>query len=208
MLIVNALTNPKFAAETIVVPWAKSNVAVAFAKVKTTGLENIDPKQSYIVVANHQSLFDIFVIYGWLGIDIKWVMKKELRKVPVLGYCCEVLNHVIIDRSNREAALASLEHSKQYIVDGTSIVFFPEGTRSKTGKLGPFKKGAFRMALDLDLPILPVTILETNKILPSGSTRLLPGTAKMIVHPPIPLNGQDANTLSAQSKEVIDSVLE
>ena len=207
-LIANALVSAKFAAETFVVAWAKSNAAIAFMKVKTVGLENIDPRQSYIIVANHQSLFDIFVMYGWLGIDIKWVIKKELRKAPIIGYCCEALNHVFIDRSNRQAALASLEEAKRFIVDGTSIIFFPEGTRSKTGKLGTFKKGAFRMALDMDLPLLPVTLSGTNKILPSGSTRLMPGTAKMIVHPPISLEDNNANSLSTLSKEAIASGLQ
>jgi 1-acyl-sn-glycerol-3-phosphate acyltransferase len=148
-----------------------------------------------VIVSNHQSQFDIFVLYGWLDIDFKWVMKQELRKVPVIGIACERLGHIYVDRSNREAALASIDGAKQRIVDGTSVLFFPEGTRSRDKLMRPFKKGAFRMALDLQLPILPVSIQGTREILPSDTLDLYPGRATMIIHPPIPVADYDTARL-------------
>ena len=188
--------------------WARVNSFAAPMLVKVLGRENIDPAQSYVIVCNHQSQFDIFVLYGWLDIDFKWVMKQELRKVPVIGITCERLGHIYVDRSNREAALASINAAKQRIVDGTSVLFFPEGTRSRTTIMRPFKKGAFRMALDLQLPILPVTIMGTRKILPSDTTNLYPGRATMTIHPPIAIDEYDSTTLGelmAHTRKVIEA---
>ena len=180
--------------------WARVNSWATPMRVTVIGRENVDPRQSYVIVSNHQSQFDIFVLYGWLDIDFKWVMKQELRKVPVIGIACERLGHIYVDRSNREAALASINAAKQRIVDGTSVLFFPEGTRSRDKRMRPFKKGAFRMALDLQLPILPITIQGTREILPSDTMDLYPGRATMIIHPPIAVDLYDNDRLN----ELID----
>jgi 1-acyl-sn-glycerol-3-phosphate acyltransferase len=165
--------------------WARFNAYLTPMFVRVIGRENVDPRQSYVVVANHQSQYDIFVLYGWLGVDFKWVMKQELRKIPGLGIACEKLGHIYIDRSNKDAALASLEKAKKSIVNGTSVLFFPEGTRGRGDALGEFKKGAFIMALDLGLPLLPVSIVGTHRILPNRSLNLLPGRARLVIHPPV-----------------------
>jgi 1-acyl-sn-glycerol-3-phosphate acyltransferase len=177
-------------------------------RVKVIGRRNVDPLQSYVIVSNHQSQYDIFVLYGWLNIDFKWVMKQELRKVPAIGISCERLGHIYVDRSNREAALSSINAAKQRIVDGTSVLFFPEGTRSRDNRMRPFKKGAFRMALDLQLPILPITIQGTRYILPSDTLDLYPGRATMIIHPPIPIGNYSHDTLDdliARTRAVIEA---
>ena len=124
---------------------------------------------------------------GWLGIDFRWVMKQELRKVPVLGYTCEKLEHIYIDRSNARSTVKSLNAAKSKIVDGTSIFFFPEGERSRSKQLLPFKSGAFRIATALKLPILPITINGTGDLVPPGTMDLMPGKAKLIIHEPIPV---------------------
>jgi 1-acyl-sn-glycerol-3-phosphate acyltransferase len=188
--------------------WARVNSFFAPMLVQVTGRRNVNPCQSYVIVSNHQSQFDIFVLYGWLDIDFKWVMKKELRRIPALGIACERLGHIFIDRSNREAALTSINAAKRRIVDGTSVLFFPEGTRSRENHMRPFKKGAFRMALDLQLPILPITIQGTSAILPSDTTNLYPGRARMIIHPPIAIEGYDSTNLSdlmARTRQVIEA---
>lgn len=174
--------------------WSRLNGYMTPIFVKVIGREHIDKKQSYVIVANHQSHFDIFVLYGWLGIDFKWVLKQELRKIPGLGIGSEKVGHIFIDRSNSERAIASINAAKKKIVNGTSVIFFPEGTRSRTGRLGEFKKGAFKFALDIGLPLLPVTIINTRKILPPHSINLLPGRATMVVHEKIEVAGySDAN---------------
>ena len=164
-------------------------------RVQVKGRDNIVKTDSYVIVVNHQSQYDIFVVYGWLGIDFKWVMKQELRKVPGLGIGCEKVGHIFIDRSNHEKALASLHAAKEKIVNGTSVIFFPEGTRSKDGSLGKFKKGAFKMAIDLKLPILPITIIGTKEILPPNSLDLFPGKVMMVIHKPIDTAGYTDDNL-------------
>ena len=193
------------------VVWARLNSLMTPMFVSVKGRKNINKKQSYIVAANHRSNFDIFVIYGWLRIDFKWVMKQELRDVPFLGIACETLDHVFIDRSNPESAIASINAAKEKIVNGTSIMFFPEGTRQDKKMVGKFKKGAFKMAIDLGLPILPVTIKGTDNVLGAMSMRLFPGFAKMIIHEPVNVEGytdKNLRELSDKVKEIIKSGLE
>ncbi len=178
--------------------------------IKVSGQGNIDKKQSYVIAANHQSQFDIFVLYGWIGIDFKWVMKQELRNLPVIGIACEKVGHIFIDRSNTAAAIESINTAKKKVVNGTSVLFFPEGTRSRDGKLRNFKKGAFRFALDFGIPILPITITGTRKILPPDSIDLFPGTAHMIIHQPVDTAGyneENIHELMEKVKDVINSGL-
>lgn len=190
--------------------WARINAFMTPMRVAVEGRENLDPGRSYVIVSNHQSHYDVFVLYGWLDTDFRWVMKAELRRVPFLGAACARLGHVYIDRSDRQAALASLQAARDRITGGTSILFFPEGTRSRDGSLREFKKGAFRMALDLGLPILPLTVSGTRHILPPDTLDLRPGSARLVIHPPVPVDGlgpEDAEALAARVRRVIASEL-
>ncbi|OHD71220.1 MAG: acyl-phosphate glycerol 3-phosphate acyltransferase [Spirochaetes bacterium RBG_16_49_21] len=191
--------------------WARFNSLITPMFVTVVDKANIDKNRSYVIVANHQSQYDIFVMYGWLPIDFRWVMKIELRKVPILGYYCYKAGHIYIDRSDSSAAIASINAAKDKIKNGTSILFFPEGTRSITGELMDFKKGAFKFALSINLPILPVTIAGTRNILPANSIALFPGKATMILHEPIDVGGYDDDTvgeLAARVKQVIQKSLD
>ena len=193
------------------VAWARLNSWLTPISVKINGIENIEMNTSYVIVLNHQSYYDIFLIYGWLGIDIKWVMKQELRKIPGFGFCCEKIGHIFIDRSNTQVAIESMNKVKQKLVNGTSVVIFPEGTRSKTGKIAPFKRGAFRLAMDLGLPILPITLIGTKDILPSDTLNLLPGGAQIIVHKPVSVTkyaDDQINTLIMDVSNIISSGFE
>ncbi|MCU0849425.1 MAG: 1-acylglycerol-3-phosphate O-acyltransferase [Spirochaetes bacterium] len=190
--------------------WSRLNAYMTPICVTVTGRENIDKKQSYVIVSNHQSQYDIFVLYGWLGVDFKWVLKQELRKIPGLGIGCEKVGHIFIDRSDHEKALASLNAAKKKIVNGTSVIFFPEGRRSRDGGMGEFKKGAFKMALDLGLPVLPVTIIGTREIFPTGTIDLFPGRARMIIHGPIGTSGysdENIQELMDRTRDAIASAL-
>lgn len=188
--------------------WARINALAALSTVRVRGRNHIVAGQSCVVVANHQSHFDILAIYGWLGIDIRWVMKMELRKVPVLGLACEKLGHVYIDRSDSARAQASINAAKSQLKNGTSIFFFPEGTRSLDGRLLPFKKGAFKLAKELNLPILPVTITGSHDVLPAKTLNLFPGTIDITIHPLIHLDADSSEeSLLAQAREVIQSAL-
>jgi len=188
------------------VVWARLNAFLTPMFVKVTGRENIQKNTSYIIVLNHQSYYDIFLIYGWIGIDIKWVMKMELRKIPGLGICCEKIGHIFIDRTNTQVAIESMNKVKKKLVNGTSVVIFPEGTRSKTKELGAFKRGAFRLAFDLGLPILPITLIGTKEILPSNMFNLLPGNAQMIIHKPVDINKYSLEEINTLMKDVSDII--
>jgi len=184
-VVVSSLVNQRVGSYFGGVVWSRLNGFLTPMIVKVSGRENIDLRKSYVIISNHQSIYDIFLVYGWLGIDIKWVMKKELAKIPGVGFGSKKVGHIFLDRSNSRVALESLNNAKRKLVNGTSVVIFPEGTRSTTGIPGNFKKGAFKLALDLGLPILPITIIGTRHILPSGTLDLRPGKVMMIIHKPI-----------------------
>ena len=148
--------------------WSRSVLWFLLVPIKVTGKEHVNPKQSYVFVANHQSFLDVFAVYGWLPNNFKWLMKKELRKVPFVGTACAVAGHIFVDRSNPRAALQSMEKVKKELVDGISTVIFPEGTRTKTGEIGRFKQGAFKIAMDMELPVVPITLNGFYKAMPSG----------------------------------------
>ncbi|MCP4897648.1 MAG: 1-acyl-sn-glycerol-3-phosphate acyltransferase [bacterium] len=210
-VVLSIVMSPEAGSRIAGTAWARTLGFITPMTVRVTGRDNIDPSMSYVIVSNHLSHYDIFVLYGWLGLDIKWIMKQELRRIPALGYACQKLGHVFIDRRNRKAAIASVEAAKTRLKGGSSIVFFPEGTRSRTGELGQFKKGAFRMAIDLGWPLLPVSISGTRTILPSGTFDLMPGKATMHIHEPIPIEGFDESLLpelSQRARKAIASGLE
>ena len=169
----------------LAVSWARLACIIIPINVKIVGREHYDPRGAYVVVANHQSMVDIPVLHGWLGLHIKWVMKKELKKIPVFGHACQSLGCIYVDRNDRQSAIESMKTANRNRRRNASVVFFPEGTRTRDGGLLPFKKGAFKFAAHAGLPILPVTIVDSFKLLPPDTLDLMPGTVKVIVHPPI-----------------------
>lgn len=173
------------AANFLAVIWSRLACAVGPVRVSLTGKRNYSRHQSYVVVANHQSMVDIPVIHGFMGLNIKWVMKQELRKIPVFGGACQQLGCIFIDRSDHEAAVRSIHEAKNRLSKKASVFFFAEGTRSRDGQLLAFKKGAFVFARETGLPVLPVTIKNSNQLLPSDSMDLIPGTVEIIVHRPV-----------------------
>ena len=174
--------------------WGKIFCFLFFIKVEKEGFENIDTKQSYVVVANHQSIIDVFVIYGWMPSIFKWMMKAELRKIPFVGRACEAAGHIFIDRKSPIAAKNSIEKAKKKLVEGVTLVVFPEGTRTEDGKMGKFKKGAFRIATDLQLPVLPVTLSGFYNRMSRKTPIVTPGRVKITIHKPIDVKQYTDNT--------------
>ena len=184
-----SLVNPRFASRVFGANWARLIGWLTPIAVTVEGKQNANRERSYIVVSNHQSQYDIIVIYGWLALDLKWVIKKELRKVPGIGIGCEKAGHIFIDRKNPGLASKVVSEALNRLGDGIGILFFAEGTRSLDGKLIPFKKGAFRIAIEQKLPVLPVTLLGTRDILPPNTLKAFPGRARMVIHPAIETDG-------------------
>jgi 1-acyl-sn-glycerol-3-phosphate acyltransferase len=165
--------------------WSKIICILSLCPVKVTGREKLADKQSYIFVANHQGAFDIFLIYGYLGIPIKWIMKQSLRKIPFVGKACEMAGFIFVDNSSPVAAAKTIRAAEQRLKNGASIALFPEGSRTKTGQLGKFKKGAYQIAIDLKLPVVPVSINGSFQILPRTSVLIRPHRMELIIHDPI-----------------------
>lgn len=184
--------------------WGRFVCLIFFVKVKFVNKNLIRPKQSYVIIANHESLFDILAIYGWLPVIFKWMMKAELRKVPAIGQACVAAGHIFVDRSNPIAAKESLLKAEQQLKNGVSVVIFPEGTRTKTGKLGKLKKGAFKMAADLNLPILPIYIQGSFERVPNNGFFFRPGTITLTISPEIhPSDFESQNDLIQKSAELL-----
>ena len=175
--------------------WSRSVLWFLLIPIKITGQENVDPKQSYVFVANHQSFLDVFAVYGWLPNNFKWLMKKEIRKVPFVGTACAVAGHIFVDRSNPRAALQSMDHIKKELVDGISTVIFPEGTRTKTGEMGRFKQGAFKIAMDMGLPVVPLSLGGFFKAMPSGQAFANP-RARVSLHIGKPIDISQFNDIN------------
>ncbi len=194
--------------------WAKVCAWLTPALVSVNGREHLADAQAYVVVSNHQSQYDILLLYGWIGLSVKWIMKKEIRKIPAIGIANEKIGNIFIDRSKPAVAQKTINDAIAKLKDGVGILFFPEGTRSEDGKLIAFKKGAFRIAIEQQLPILPVTVKGTREILASGSFTPFPGKMSLTLHPPISVAGlsldnpEDLAQLMEKSKTAIASGLD
>ena len=173
--------------------WSRSFFWLMFLPVSVDGEENIQPGQSYVFVSNHQSMFDVWLVYGWLPVIFKWLMKAELRKVPFVGTGCQAAGHIFVDRRNAKAAMESLREVERQLTGGVCTVIFPEGTRSEDGQLGRFKRGAFQIAIDLGLPIIPLSLSGCYDVLPKGKYDVRRHPVHMHIGKPIDLKQfQDA----------------
>ena len=189
--------------------WAKVFCILSLVKVSVRGRENIDKRTSYVFVANHQGAYDIFSVYGYLGHNFKWMMKKSLRKIMLVGYTCQKCGHIFVDRSSTTAIRRTIETAEKRLRDGMSLVVFPEGARTFTGKMGPFKKGAYQLALEFHLPLVPVTIDGSFDIMPRTRYVPRPGRIVLTIHKPIapPADEADRAEVIEQTRQSIESSL-
>ena len=167
--------------------WLRAFFRLMFIPVSVDGAEHIQPGQSYVFVANHQSMFDVWLVYGWLPVIFKWLMKAELRKVPFIGSGCKAAGHIFVERRSAKAALASLKEVEKQLTGGVCTVIFPEGTRTLTGEMGRFKRGAFQIAIDLGLPVIPLSLDGCYDVLPKGRLYVKRHPVHMHIGEPIDL---------------------
>lgn len=179
-------------------------------KLTADGLEHVEPGRSYIVMANHRSMYDIPALHYLLGRgrDLRWIAKQEIQRVPMLGWAYRLSRHVAIDRQNRRAAIEALKRAAAASRDGVSFVIMPEGTRNAGQSLLPFKKGGFHLALDTGLPILPVAIAGSDALMRKGSWHILPGAIHVAVRPAVEtrdLERDDLEDLVERVRAAIES---
>jgi 1-acyl-sn-glycerol-3-phosphate acyltransferase len=187
--------------------WGKIQLRITGTRVRLQGLPNIDPQKSYILVSNHQSAFDIFALLGYLPIQFRWTAKAELFRIPFMGWSMTRIGYIPIERDSPKKAYRSMLRAAEVVKKGTSIIIFPEGTRSPDGNLQPFKKGVFLIALKSQASILPITIRGTAQIMPKGDWRTHPGRVQIIIDPPIDTAGFPTEKEAELSQRVRDTFL-
>lgn len=172
--------------------WGRMIVRLSGVRLVVEGLDRLDPRRPYVFMANHQSYFDVFCLSAALPHAFKYVAKRELLFVPVLGQALWATRHVIVDRGRHAKAVAAMQRAADRIRGGTSILVFPEGTRSRDGRIGPFKKGGFLLARAAGVEIVPVGISGTGPIMPPGGRRFGRGAVRLTVGEPVAACGAEA----------------
>ncbi|MCD8266196.1 MAG: 1-acyl-sn-glycerol-3-phosphate acyltransferase [Prevotellaceae bacterium] len=187
--------------------WSRAFCRVLLLPVHTSGHENTEKHQSYVFVANHQGAFDIFMIYGYLGRNFKWLMKRSLRDIPLVGKACEKAGHIFVDKRGPKSIQHTYDNARKVLRNGTSVVVFPEGARSFTGHMGVFRKGAFQLAEELRLPVVPVTIDGSFQALPrtKGVSFVSRHTLRLTIHKPIPTLGREMRDVMQEAYQTIMS---
>lgn len=168
--------------------WSRAVVRLLLLPVRVRGRDKINPHQSYIFVANHQGPLDIFLVYGFLGRNFKWMMKKSLRRIPFVGFACYRAGHIFVDKSGPSKVKETYDRARATLQGGTSLVVFPEGSRTFTGHMARFRKGAFALADELQLPVVPMTINGSFDALPrqAGFNFVRRCRLELVIHDPIP----------------------
>ena len=185
-------------------PWAKTILWVSGIKVRAKGQENADPRFPRIYMTNHQSYFDIFALLACLPVNFKFILKQELMKIPFLLIAMRRARYIGIEREDPRKAVQSINEAAEKIKSGASVLIFPEGTRSIDGRLQPYKKGGFNLALKSGCDIVPVTICDSYRIVPKGSLRVNKGTFSMHIGNPISVKGYDKASIT----QLMDNVRE
>jgi 1-acyl-sn-glycerol-3-phosphate acyltransferase len=187
---------------------ARVGVRLAGVRTKIVGYDRLDLSRNYIFMANHVSNLDPPLLIPRLPFRVTVMVKRELFKMPILGPAMRIGNFVPIDRSNREAAIATVREAEEMVRRGLHMLVFPEGTRSRDGRLLPFKKGPFYLALETGVPIVPITLLGTEMLMPKGKILAKPGEVTVIFHPPVyPKDHPDRDDLIRVVRDAVASAL-
>lgn len=177
--------------------WSVFIIRLFLLPVEVEGRENMVEGQSYVFCANHQGAFDIFLIYGFLGRNFKWMLKQSLRKMPFVGMACEAAGFIFVDNRNVGRMKYMYEKARATLQGGMSLMVFPEGRRSETGKMGRYKRGAFMLADELKLPIVPITINGSYDVMRRQNDWhwVKRHKLRLTIHKPVEPIGQGAENL-------------
>ncbi len=184
--------------------WAWLILKTTGVRLHVSGLEHIDPRCSYVVAANHQSIYDIPIVFTALPLQLRIVAKESLGRIPFLGWHLQRTGHLLVDRKHPGAGI--LKRMANLVAAARSVIVFPEGTRSVDGSVGRFKGGIFLLATDSALPVLPVSIARSRFVMAKGRLMVMPADVDVTIHPPIATNGitrEQARSFADQVREVI-----
>ncbi|MGB9606680.1 MAG: lysophospholipid acyltransferase family protein, partial [Bryobacteraceae bacterium] len=190
--------------------WARLLLAIAGVRARVEGLEQLDPGGAYVFASNHLSLIDTPLVLANIPVQFRFLAKRSLYKVPFIGSHLGRAGHIPVERKDPRASLRTLAEAARMVRErGVSVLVFPEGSRSR-GELGEFKEGAAYIAIKAGVPLVPLAIRGTEKILPTGSLTVLPGPAVLRIGKPIPtshLNARDHKALTALLRERVAELL-
>ena len=175
--------------------WAYTMLAVSFVRTEIKNKDKILKGASYIIISNHQSHYDIITLVTTLGIQFRWIIKKEILKLPIFGYALYASRNIFIDRSNTTSAIESINKGFDRLPKGVSVMVFAEGTRSPDGQIHEFKKGGFITAVARKISILPVTVNGSRRVMHKGSFTLKPGKIQVVIGNPIDTSGYTNDTI-------------
>ena len=165
--------------------WGWLILKIAGVKTQVAGLEHVDPRKTCIYMCNHLGSFDIFALLAYLPVQFRWLAKVELFKIPMLGWGMRAAGYISLDRSRRRSTYESMEIAARKIREETSVVIFPEGSRSFDGAMQPFMNGGFTLAIRAGVPIVPISIHGTWEIMPRTTKRVKKGTIRIVIDRPI-----------------------
>jgi 1-acyl-sn-glycerol-3-phosphate acyltransferase len=191
--------------------WAWLILKICGVRLEVQGRENLTPGRTYLLASNHQGLFDTPILFAYLPLSFRILYKKSLNRIPFLGWHLFLSGHIGVERENPAKASASLDHAAERIRTGTSVVVFPEGTRSYDGVMRAFRKGSFRLALKAETPIVPLTISGSHLVMRRGRVTVYPGRVRLTIGAPIGVDGlteSDAGSLSERVRDVVKRNLE
>lgn len=189
--------------------WGRLIIYVLLLPVKVNGRENLDPDRSYVFVSNHQGAFDIFLIYGFLNRNFKWMMKWQLRNIPFVGKACEAARHIFVDKRGPKKIRETCDKAREVLRGGMSLVVFPEGSRTFTGHMGRFSRGAFMLADELQLPVCPLTINGSFNVMSRARDMrwVLWHPLTLTIHKPIMPKGKGAEFEKQTMDEAYNEVM-
>jgi 1-acyl-sn-glycerol-3-phosphate acyltransferase len=188
--------------------WSRLILATTGVQVDVSGLERLESDRAYVFVANHQSIYDIPIVFWSLPYQIRIIAKESLGRFPFLGWHLRRTGHILVDRRHPNRA-AIFGRASKLMKDGLSLIVFPEGTRSRDGRVAPFKGGSFYLALEAELPVVPISIVGSRHVMLKGRLATYPGRVKLIVHAPIDTTGlaggdpRAARAFAARVRDVI-----
>lgn len=189
--------------------WSRSILKAAGVHVEVSGLDNLTPGQPCVFVSNHNSFMDVWVLAAELPGSVRFIAKRELLRIPILGRAMRVSGQISIDRHQLRSAIGAYDDAIERLREGISAVVFAEGTRSRTGELQAFKKGPFVLAIAAQVPVAPVYVAGTRSVLPPGSVTVHPGAVALRIAQPIPTLGlthDDRDRLSARARAAMEGL--